>query len=47
MYPQPTFIIALAFPGLVNLGLPLFKGTLGDKACLFALEGNTQIVTAM
>lgn len=46
MYPQPTLIIALASPGLVNLGLPLFKGTLEDQACVFALVGNAQIVTA-
>lgn len=46
MHPQPTSVRSLASPGLVNLGVPLFKGTLENQACVFALEGNTQIVTA-
>lgn len=31
----------------MNLALPLFKGTLEDQACVFALEGNIQIVTVI
>lgn len=47
MYPQPALITALAFPDLVTLGPPLFRGTLESKTCVFALEDNAQIVTVL
>lgn len=41
MHSPSTGMIVLAYPGLVNLGLPLFK------VCIFVLEGNTHIVTVI
>lgn len=41
MYSPPTGMIVLAYLGLINLGLPLFK------ANIFVLEGNTQTVTVI
>lgn len=41
MYLPPTGMRVLAYPGLVNLGLPLFKSR------IFALEGNTHNVSGI